>query len=137
LVIEMNTTTLLDRLSLKRLLRGALMSALLGVFFLGAVSIYESHRGNVLATELARDVRTARAAGLVDMMHDALRSDALSALLAGPQAEAAEAAAIRKDAPPHGKSWTSCSRSAATAWAPRAWPPSIRPRRTVLRLWRW
>jgi hypothetical protein len=31
------------------------------------------------------------------MMHDALRSDALSALLAGPQAEAAEAAAIRKD----------------------------------------
>jgi methyl-accepting chemotaxis protein len=102
-VIEMNTTTLLDRLSLKRLLRGALLSALAGVFFLGAVSIYESHRGNVLANELARDVRTARAAGLVDMMHDALRSDALSALLAGPQAEAAQAAAIRKDVVENGK----------------------------------
>jgi methyl-accepting chemotaxis protein len=93
----MNTTSLMDRMSLKRLLQGALISALLGVLFLGAVGIYESHRGNVLAADLARDVRMARAAGMVDMMHDALRSDALSALLAGPQADGVVAAAIRKD----------------------------------------
>ena len=99
----MKTTTLLDRLSLRRLLQGALISALLGVLCLGAVSIHESHRGKVLAGDLARDVRMARAAGMVDMMHDALRSDALSALLAGPQAEAAEAAAIRKDMLENGK----------------------------------
>ena len=99
----MTTTRLLDRLSLRRLLKGALVSALLGVVCLGAVSIYESQRGNVLAADLARDVRMARAAGTVDMMHDALRSDALSALLAGPQAEAAEAAAIRKDVAENGK----------------------------------
>ncbi len=93
----MNKTTLMDRVSLKCLLQGALVSAVLGVLCLGVVSIYESHRGKVLAADLARDVRMARAAGMVDMMHDALRSDALSALLAGPQADAAEAAAIRKD----------------------------------------
>jgi methyl-accepting chemotaxis protein len=99
----MKTTTLLDRLSLRRLLQGALISTLLGVLCLGAVSIHESHRGKVLAGDLARDVRMARAAGMVDMMHDALRSDALSALLAGPQADAAEAAAIRKDLLENGK----------------------------------
>jgi methyl-accepting chemotaxis protein len=99
----MNTTSVLDRISLKRLLRAAILCALLGVMCLGAVSIYESQRAKGLAAELARDVRMARAAGMVDMMHDALRSDALSALLAGPQAEAAEAAAIRKDVAENGK----------------------------------
>ncbi|MCZ8177372.1 MAG: methyl-accepting chemotaxis protein [Alphaproteobacteria bacterium] len=99
----MNSESLMERISLRRLLRGAVVSALLGVFGLGAVSLYESHRGNLLAAELARDVRMARAAGMVDMMHDALRSDALSALLAGPQADAAEAAAIRKDVVENGK----------------------------------
>ena len=98
----MRRTTALDRISLKRLLQGALMSAMLGISLLGAVSIYESHRSNGLASDLTRDVRVARAAGMVDMMHDALRSDALSALLAGPQAEAAEAAAIRKDVDDNG-----------------------------------
>jgi len=99
----MKTTTFLDRFSFRRLLRGALVSALLGVLCLSAVSIYEGQRGKVLAGDLARDVRMARAAGMVDMMHDALRSDALSALLAGPQADAAEAAAIRKDVDENGK----------------------------------
>ena len=99
----MNTTSWMDRLSLKRLLQMALLSALLGVLCLGAVGVYESHRANVLAVELARDVRMARAAGTVDMMHDALRSDALSALLAGPQADAAVAAAIRQDVAENGK----------------------------------
>jgi methyl-accepting chemotaxis protein len=93
----MKTTAFLDRFSLRRLLRGAMVSALLGALCLGGVSVYESQRGKVLAADLARDVRMSRAAGMVDMMHDALRSDALSAMLAGPQAEASEAAAIRKD----------------------------------------
>jgi hypothetical protein len=57
----MKTTTMLDRLSLRRLLQGALISALLGVLCLGAVSIHESHRGKVLAGDLARDVRMAPA----------------------------------------------------------------------------
>jgi methyl-accepting chemotaxis protein len=99
----MKSTTFLDRFSLRRLLWGALVSALLGVSCLSAVSVYESRRGKVLAGDLARDVRMARAAGMVDMMHDALRSDALSALLAGPQAEAAQAAAIRKDVVENGQ----------------------------------
>jgi methyl-accepting chemotaxis protein len=99
----MNNTRFLDRFSLKRLLQGAMVSALLGALCLGAVSVYESQRGKVLAEELARDVRMSRAAGMVDMMHDALRSDALSALLAGPQADASDAAAIRKDVVDNGK----------------------------------
>jgi len=93
----------MDRVPLKRLFRGAALAALLGVLTLGGVGVYESHRGSALATELARDVRMARAAGMVDMMHDALRSDVLSALLAGPQAPAAEAEAIRKDVVENGK----------------------------------
>jgi methyl-accepting chemotaxis protein len=99
----MKTTTFLDRISLRRLLRGAMVSAALGAFCLCAVSLYESHRGKTLAEDLARDVHMARAAGMVDMMHDALRSDALAAVLAGPQAEAAEAAAIRKDVAENGQ----------------------------------
>ena len=99
----MKTTSFLDRTSLRRLLQAAMLSAALGFLCLCAVSLYESHRGKVLAGELARDVQMARAAGMVDMMHDALRSDALAALLAGPQAEAAEAAAIRKDVAENGQ----------------------------------
>lgn len=99
----MRTINFLSRVSLRRLLRGALVSALLGVLSISAVSIYESHRAKVLSVNLVHDVRMARAAGMVDMMHDALRSDALSALLTGPQGETAAAAAIRKDLIEHSK----------------------------------
>jgi methyl-accepting chemotaxis protein len=100
------TTNFMERLSLRRLLQGALASAALGMVCLTAVSLYEGFKSKRLANELAADVRMARAAGSVDMMHDALRSDALAALLAGPQAEAAEAAAIRKDVEVNGKTLT-------------------------------
>jgi hypothetical protein len=56
-----------------------MVSSVLGVLCLCAVSPYVSHRGKTLAEDLARDVHMARAAGMVDMMHDALRSDALAA----------------------------------------------------------
>ncbi len=102
-MMNKHTTGFMERLSLRRLLQGALAAATLGMMCLTGVSLYETQHGRQLANELAADVRMARAAGLVDMMHDALRSDALAALLAGPQAEAAEAAAIRKDVDENGK----------------------------------
>ncbi len=96
-------TSFLSRLSLRRLLQGAMAAALLGVLCLSAVSIYESRQGKALAQQLAGDVRLARAAGMIDMMHDALRSDTLAALLAGPQASPDTAAAVRKDVQANGQ----------------------------------
>ena len=97
------SVSILDRYSLRRLLQAALLAATLGALCLSAVSVHEVRQGKALANELASDVRMARAAGTLDMMHDALRSDSLAALLAGPQASPEKAAALRKDVENNGQ----------------------------------
>ncbi len=63
----------------------------------GAFSMWQAQQSAVVSAHLLSSVQVARAAGLVDMMHDGLRSTALSALLAGPQAPAQEKQGILKE----------------------------------------
>jgi methyl-accepting chemotaxis protein len=95
-------TSLFDRYPLRRLLQAATIAAVVGMSCLAAVSLNEARRGKQLADDMARDVQLARAAGMVDMMHDALRSDVLLALLTGPAGPAEDAATVRQDVQANG-----------------------------------
>jgi methyl-accepting chemotaxis protein len=102
----MGNDKLMDRWSLRRSLQVAMVLAMAGLMALVAVSTVQSQRSRAIAEALANDVRLARAAGMIDMMHDALRSDALSALLAGPSAAPEAKAAIRDDVKANGETLT-------------------------------
>ena len=71
--------------------------ATLSAAALGAIGFINSTRSHAITEQLHTDVQLARAAGLVDMMHDGLRATVLSAMLAGPQASADEERAIRDE----------------------------------------
>ncbi len=71
------------------------------MLMLVAVAYSNMSAANVLAEHLLEDVKLARAAGSADMMHDALRGDALAARLAGAQASAQEKQGLQKELAEH------------------------------------
>lgn len=74
------------------------IAALLGI---GAMAALSAVRSETLADRLLADVKVSRAAGNVDMMHDALRADTFAARLAGSKASDEEKEAIGKDLESH------------------------------------
>ena len=70
--------------------------ALLASIAQGGVAWINTRASEATAQEVLRDLQTARAAGSLDMMHDALRADVLAALLTGVHAPADEQARLRQ-----------------------------------------
>ena len=89
-----------------------------GVLLQGAVALYVGQDANALAERLVRSVQVARAAGTVDMMHDALRSTTLRAQIAGAGATAAEQQAVRDELDRFGNTMTKALETAAKSGTP-------------------
>ncbi len=68
---------------------------------LAAMAALSAMHSEALADRLLADIKVSRAAGDVDMMHDALRADTLVARLAGSKASEEEKTAIGKDLDSH------------------------------------
>ena len=77
--------------------------ALATMLALMALAFSVMQRSEALADLVLIDVKLANASGSVDMMHDALRGDALAAQLAGPQAPEAQRQALREETGKHVK----------------------------------
>jgi methyl-accepting chemotaxis protein len=75
-----------DRLSLKASVMVFVVVALLSALALSGLALRQNQASEALSDRLLTDVQLARAAGNVDMMHDALRSSSLRARLTGPAA---------------------------------------------------
>jgi methyl-accepting chemotaxis protein len=75
--------------------------AIAAMLSIGAMSALSATHSERLADRLLADIKVGRAAGDVDMMHDALRADTLAARLAGSKASAEEKKAIGQDLDGH------------------------------------
>jgi methyl-accepting chemotaxis protein len=94
---------LLSALSLRQAVLSFIALAMGCAALLGALSFTQGRAAESLSDRLLADVKLARASGTLDMMHDALRGDTLSARLAGPQADAEAKKAVQNDLAEHRK----------------------------------
>jgi methyl-accepting chemotaxis protein len=78
-------------------------AAVVAIATLGALAFSNMHDSEMLAERVLGDVKLTRAAGMADMMHDALRGDTLVARLAGAQAPAEQKKAVHDDLDDHVK----------------------------------
>jgi methyl-accepting chemotaxis protein len=93
----------LNRLSLKQTLLAFTATAATLCVALGVGSFVQIDAGQRVTEDVLHDVGAARNAGIADMMHDALRGDVLSAMLAGPRADAQERARLLAELEAHQK----------------------------------
>jgi methyl-accepting chemotaxis protein len=78
-------------------------AALVAIATLGALAFSNMKDSEMLAERVLGDVKLTRAAGMADMMHDALRGDTLVARLGGAQAPAEQKRAVNDDLGDHVK----------------------------------
>jgi methyl-accepting chemotaxis protein len=75
--------------------------AIAAMLSIGAMAALSASHSNMLADRLVAGIKVGRAAGDVDMMHDALRADTFAARLAGSKASDDEKKSISKDLDNH------------------------------------
>ena len=75
--------------------------AIAAMLSIGAMAALSATHSETLADRLLADIKVGRAAGDLDMMHDALRADTFAARLAGSKASDEEKKAIRNDLDSH------------------------------------
>ncbi len=92
---------LLGRLSVRHSIALFAAIALVAIAALGGLSLLAMQHAESIAGRVLGDVKLTRAAGTVDMLHDTLRSDVLTAQVAGTGASPARRDAIRQQAAEH------------------------------------
>jgi methyl-accepting chemotaxis protein len=88
---------LLKRLTVRASVRVFVALAALNAALLGCLGFWQSQRNVEITERLRGDVELARAAGMADMMHDALRASVFKAFFLGPEAGADDKKAVRDE----------------------------------------
>ncbi len=93
------------QLSIKHRLMSFSVLAIVFVLIVGAVGLVAAQRESAVSSQMAENTTALRLQMQADMMHDAVRGDALRAVLAGTQQETTEFKAIRAEFDVHAASF--------------------------------
>ncbi|WP_245503598.1 methyl-accepting chemotaxis protein [Aquabacterium lacunae] len=93
------------QLSIKHRLMSFSVMAIVFVLTVGAVGLVAAQRESAVSSQMAENTTALRLQMQADMMHDAVRGDALRAVLAGTQQETTEFKAIRAEFDEHAASF--------------------------------